>query len=73
MASELYPTMIEAAKEITIATLNLDNRLLGAQAANEAVALHQGIKTVTELYAAIYTQIEESYQGQGTEATEEVA
>ncbi len=73
MASELYPTMIEAAKEITIATLNLDKRLLGEEAPNETVALHQDIQAVTELYSAIYAQIERSYEGHGAEATEEVA
>ena len=70
MASELYPAMIEAAKEITIATLNRDERLWPAGGTNETVALHQDVRTVTELYSAIYAQIERSYEAHGVEATE---
>ena len=69
----VHAAMIEATKEITIAALNLDSRLLGGEAANATVALHQDVEAVTELYAAIYAQIERSYNGEGASVTEEAA
>lgn len=67
MAMELTAAMIEAAKDITIAVIQRDGMFLSHGGNNAETSVQQSIERVTKLYAAVFTEVRASYNGQGSE------
>jgi len=68
----VHAAMVEAAKEITVAVLREDKKLLdhGGIGASAETALNEDIRRVPDLYRAIYAQIQASFQTRAKPAKE---